>query len=317
MFNLSARANVKVGIDQSDYCLAANRVRLPVARIRAVDDTESAGSGFGKSKRPKILFEGHVFYAKLKRLGLAQKAATMDPSICYPSWTKVHYIGGEGEYGRLAKAAQICRALGVSDGLALMSASWGRYQIMGGNFVACGFNSVEQMVEAMFLDEDNHLEAFCEYIIENGLDDLLRVGNYERFAARYNGPGYRRNAYHIKIPAAVRKFEKLGIDCSAVLAGEVIDVMPGIRIDPETATGLDNTSLDDRHFRVLRVGMKGDDVGEAQERLLKYGYIAPNGVDKIFGPKMKEGVVGFQSANGLDADGVIGEKTHGLLFAEG
>lgn len=248
-FNLSRRPNVKIGIEMSDFCQSAQRLRMPVAKIRGVDEIESAGSGFLlDSKRPKILFEGHLFYRHLKKKGLAVKAQAMEPSICYPTWTKRYYIGRDGEYARLAKATEICHALGISDAFALWSASWGRYQILGSNFLACGYENVEAMVEAMFLDEDNHLEAFAEYIVSEGIDDELRSGNIIGFVSRYNGPGYARNNYHIKLPAAIRRFEKQNINCREVLEGQVIAVMPGIRDTSPGATGFANTGLDDRYL---------------------------------------------------------------------
>jgi len=248
-FNLSARRNVKIGIDMVDFCAAGQRLKMPIAKIRGVDEVESAGSGFSlASKRPKILFEGHLFYAELRRKGLHIKAQMIDPTICYPKWTKAHYIGRDGEYARLAKATEICHALGVTDGIALRCASWGRYQILGSNFIACGYDSVEQMVEAMFLDEDNHLEAFCEYIVNTGIDDELRRGDIIGFVRRYNGPLYARNNYHIKLPRAIERFEKQKVNCREI-EGQVVAAMPGLRDPNPAAEGFANTGFDERYLK--------------------------------------------------------------------
>lgn len=251
MFNLSTRPGAKIGIEMSDYCQVAQRLRMSVAKIRGVDEIESAGSGFlTSSNRPKILFEGHLFYRDLRKKGLAVKAQQLAPSICYPSWTKQYYIGREGEYGRLAKATEICHKFDITDAIALRAASWGRYQILGSNFIAAGFDTVEAFVEAMFLDEDNHLEAFAEYIVAEGIDDELRIGNTIGFVSRYNGPGYARNNYHIKLPNAIRKFERQNVDCRKVLAGagHVVALMPGIRDANPPAEGFANTGFDDRYL---------------------------------------------------------------------
>lgn len=232
-----------------DFCAAGQRLKMPIAKIRGVDEVESAGSGFSlASKRPKILFEGHLFYAELRRKGLHIKAQMIDPTICYPKWTKAHYIGRDGEYARLAKATEICHALGVTDGIALRCASWGRYQILGSNFIACGYDSVEQMVEAMFLDEDNHLEAFCEYIVNTGIDDELRRGDIIGFVRRYNGPLYARNNYHIKLPRAIERFEKQKVNCREI-EGQVVAAMPGLRDPNPAAEGFANTGFDERYLK--------------------------------------------------------------------
>ena len=59
---------------------------------------------------------------------------------------------------------------------------------------------------------------------------------------------------------------------------------------------------------LLRVGSTGDDVKKLQELL---------GVDVIgkFGPKTEAAVKGWQSANGLTPDGVVGPNTWAKMFA--
>ena len=57
----------------------------------------------------------------------------------------------------------------------------------------------------------------------------------------------------------------------------------------------------------LRIGDKGSDVAEAQERL---GMLEPDGV---FGSTMLHTVEAFQAAHQLDPDGVIGPKTFKAL----
>ena len=58
---------------------------------------------------------------------------------------------------------------------------------------------------------------------------------------------------------------------------------------------------------LLRVGSTGDDVKKLQELL---------GVDVIgkFGPKTEAAVKGWQSANGLTADGIVGDATWAKMF---
>lgn len=250
-FDLNKRPNVKLGIEIEDYCLAAKNLACSVADIRAIDEIESAGSGFlTRSKIPKILFEGQVFYRIIKKnhgVAMAQKAAAIDGTICYAKWTHAHYIGREGEYVRLEKAIEICKRLGLPERYALMAASWGRFQILADNYKMVGFDSPEAMVEAMFLDEDNHLEAFCKFIIAARIADDLRNHNWDVVARVYNGPGYAKQGYHIKLPRAWRKFNAMKVDCAAVLKGHVVDVMPGEREANPSVVGFDNTRLDDRY----------------------------------------------------------------------
>ncbi len=58
----------------------------------------------------------------------------------------------------------------------------------------------------------------------------------------------------------------------------------------------------------LKMGSSGDDVKKVQSKLKSWGYY--NGaVDGVYGSKTRDAVIYFQRKNGLDADGVVGEKT--------
>jgi putative chitinase len=58
---------------------------------------------------------------------------------------------------------------------------------------------------------------------------------------------------------------------------------------------------------LLKEGSKGEDVKKIQEKL----GVEPTG---NFGPKTKAAVVAWQQANGLTADGIVGDGTWGKLF---
>ncbi len=65
---------------------------------------------------------------------------------------------------------------------------------------------------------------------------------------------------------------------------------------------------------VLKTGSRGQEVKDLQGRLHTLGYY--NGeLDGEFGPATKEAVIAFQKANGLGADGIVGEETKALLFS--
>lgn len=65
---------------------------------------------------------------------------------------------------------------------------------------------------------------------------------------------------------------------------------------------------------VLRSGMTGQSVKDLQSRLYTLGYYAAE-IDGQFGAATKEAVIAFQRRNGLDADGIVGAETKGLLFS--
>ena len=67
---------------------------------------------------------------------------------------------------------------------------------------------------------------------------------------------------------------------------------------------------------VLRTGMTGENVKNLQSRLYTLGYYTAE-IDGQYGLATKEAVIAFQKANGLDADGIVGEATRKVLFSAG
>ncbi|WP_346354218.1 NlpC/P60 family protein [Azotosporobacter soli] len=62
----------------------------------------------------------------------------------------------------------------------------------------------------------------------------------------------------------------------------------------------------------LKLGMTGDEVSWLQSKLVDLGFYAGS-VDNVFGQDTKRAVISFQSACGLDADGIVGEQTKQML----
>src|SRR5262249_44103326 len=70
-----------------------------------------------------------------------------------------------------------------------------------------------------------------------------------------------------------------------------------------------------RTLRVQAPPLQGEDVKAAQRRLLELRYTEVGQADGVFGQNTERAVRSFQSANTLDADGIIGPKTWERLFS--
>lgn len=186
--------NEEKRLSELGFYRAAQQLQCEEACVRAVVEVESVGSGFLESGRPKILFEAHHFGR------LTQYHFMQYKDISTKKWTRCLYRGGEEEYSRLEKAMTLDRSA------ALQSASWGLFQIMGFNFKECGFNSVDEFVERMYVSEDEHLNAFVNLIKSWNIASALRDNQWSAFARVYNGPGYAKNQYHIKLANAYKRF---------------------------------------------------------------------------------------------------------------
>ena len=180
-------------LQECDFITAANLLNCEVADIKAVAEVESNSGGFLANGKPKILFERHYFH----RL-TGGKYSAAHPDISNRS------SGGytSNEYARLDKASALDR------NAALQSASWGKFQIMGENWKALGYISLQEFINAMFANETEHLMAFVKFVKVNKLDDELRRKDWAGFARGYNGSGYAKNKYDQKMAAAYKKFSK-------------------------------------------------------------------------------------------------------------
>ena len=193
-------------IKPSDYDNAAERLGVPVAVIRAFAAVESAGGGFIEPNKPKILFERHVMYRHIKAkfgVAVANKHAQAKPNLVN---TKTGgYQGGRSEWVRLGMARTI------DDGCALMSASWGAFQIMGENWQALGYESVQDFVAKMCESESHQLDAFVRFIeTKKGLKEALQKGDWDKVFMLYNGKAYKKLGYDVKFTRELRRLEMLG-----------------------------------------------------------------------------------------------------------
>jgi hypothetical protein len=195
--------------DMKDF---ANRFGLELAMVKAVNEIESSGKGFLISGRPRILFEGHVFWKELDKQGVdpSQYVSEYTKNVLYKKWTKVYYKGGAGEYDRLEKAAGISD-LPVFHETAYSSASWGAFQIMGFHYASLGYSSIDHFVSQMYEHEREHLNTFGKFIKitffkGKKLLDWIKEKNWARFAEGYNGSGYKKNKYDTKLKKAYIKY---------------------------------------------------------------------------------------------------------------
>lgn len=189
-------------LKDSDYKKAAERLKVSELTIRVFGAVEGRGVGFLSNGKPKILFERHRMYAYLrlkKGTAFADKMAAERPNIV--NRKTGGYLGNEAEYVRLEQAKQI------DVDSALMSTSWGQFQVMGENWKQLGYASVQEFVEQQFASESYQLEAFIRFIEwKTGtfdkkkvtLIDALRAENWDIVFTLYNGSNYKKLGYQAK-----------------------------------------------------------------------------------------------------------------------
>lgn len=178
-----------------DFDISATRLGVQVAAIKAVAAVEASGAGFSAG-RPVLLFEPHRF----SRATHHQFDAAY-PSVSYPKWDKAKYPASQA-----ARYAQLIKAVGLDVDAGFASASYGKFQILGENFAACGFSSSFDFAQAQAFDEAAQLKAFEGFLNATGLVKKLRALDFDGFAAGYNGTAWRANDYGNRLRSSFRGF---------------------------------------------------------------------------------------------------------------
>lgn len=212
-------------IDDIDLPKLGARIGVGEDELHAFIDAETSGTGFDAEGRPKMLFEPHVFY---RNLSGPKRDRAVKEGLAYKNWGAKPYP--KDSYPRLRAA------IAIDETAALKSASWGLGQVLGENHKLASHPTVQSMVVAMMDDEEEHLEASVEFIINSGLADELKAHKWEAFARGYNGPGYKKNGYHTKLADAYAKWKRIkDTPWSPTDAAPAPQVAPPASIEPSPA----------------------------------------------------------------------------------
>lgn len=177
---------------EDDIGATAQMLGCSVKQLRAVAKVESAGSGFDREGRPKILFERHIFH----RL----TGGKFSPS----SFSQ----GAGGGYSE-DSWAKLGAACGKDVDAAFSSASWGKFQVLGTHWSKLGYESPFELAHSTVESEAAHYVLLARFVQTFGLTGAIRrlstdPADCRDFASGYNGPAYRRNAYDTKLAEAMR-----------------------------------------------------------------------------------------------------------------
>lgn len=202
---------------QTDIEDAARILRCDPGLIYAIAKQESGKSSFfrlGDRTVPTVLFERHIF----RRLTRPKQAASSPyeaayPDICGPQYIRAaqdksgNWISKETKKGEPQKIIaetdtyayrnayqykRLWKAYQLDSSAALQACSWGKFQIMGFNYQAAGFQSVALFVRAMSRSDAEHIKAFLKFAKANPrLSEGLRSKNFEKIAAGHNGTDWR------------------------------------------------------------------------------------------------------------------------------
>jgi len=265
----------------------AQEFGIEPAALLAVAEVESGGAVFAVvdgRQEPLIRFEGHYFD---RRLSGDQLAIARAAGLASPNAGAVANPGSQAARWRMLE-----RAAAIDRKAAYESVSWGLGQVMGAHWAWLGFSTADALVAEAREGAAGQARLMARYIETAGLKPALDKRDWEAFARGYNGPVYRKYAYHTKLAAAYRR-HAASADATQVGATRVGAAQA------EASTG--------GASGVLRKGSAGDAVRDLQQTLSALGY--PVKVDGIFGGDTDVAVRAFQRDHRLAVDGVAGRRT--------
>ncbi len=267
----------------------------------AVLMVESGGRPFGPDGRMIIRFENHIFHSRWGK----HHPGVFDRHFAFnrnQRWTDHRWRPSPGQPWRACHENQNGEwevfdfACTLNDTAARLSISMGSPQIMGFNYAAVGYTSVQQMFDAFAASERNQVAGFFDFVRSRGEKAvrMLQVSDFDGFATLYNGPGqaatYSRlirqayEAYHrLRTISFGAPFKAPSGVASAPLV-EVDDLQRILGIGPKTtarlkAEGIHSfaqlAALDVEHLRGLLGSAAGRahllETWPAQARLAAWG----------------------------------------------
>lgn len=188
-------------ISNDSLIVLAATYGINVPALKAIIEVECKGSGFNANGTPVILYERHKFYEGLRAIRWFTKSRewhSLYPDLCNPT------SGGYGKYSE--QHHKLARAANLNREVALESCSWGMGQVMGYHWKSLGYKSIQEFINAMYRSEYDQVDAMCRYLKFNGLIKYITAKDWAGVALRYNGKGYKKNNYDVKLRDAYKKF---------------------------------------------------------------------------------------------------------------
>lgn len=199
-------------ISAEQWKKTAGSLECEVAVLKAIAEVETKGAAFWRlnaidgKQVPSILFERHWFRRLTK--GAYDKT---HPDISGPAYTSSKAAADADRYGSYSTSyLRLINAYRLDPEAALASCSWGKFQIMGGEFKNCEEDSAEALVMKMCKGESEQiklLSAFIRHKSGGKLWAAVKSKNWGQIALYYNGGGYKKNAYDTKMEKAYEKYK--------------------------------------------------------------------------------------------------------------
>lgn len=186
-------------LTEKEYQYAADLLECEREIIQSISEVECPGRGFQLQRdgtvAPVIVFEKHLF-GRLTNYRYNKS----HPDLSAAFWEPGTYGPSDTQHIRLANAKKL------NEDAALMSCSWGKFQILGLNYSDLGYKDLQDFVKAMYNSEIQQMLCFLKFIESKpALHKAIQNKNFKEIARLYNGKGYAKNRYDEKIKLEYQK----------------------------------------------------------------------------------------------------------------
>ena len=201
---LQATCDGGTTLSDTDFQNAAKQLGNGISTnvVKAFATVESGGKvGFGPAKLPIIAFEGHHFRKYTKHI-----YDQSHPLLSYVYKKKAGPQWQTNNKDQVKAWETMATAFALDQEAALMSASWGMFQVMGFNFASCGFKTVFELVAALKVNAGNQLKAYISFCSKStALMSAMKNKDFTAMARNYNGDDYGN--YDVLMKQAYEAFE--------------------------------------------------------------------------------------------------------------
>ena len=197
-------------LTKNDITQIASACGLDFPRLMAFISVESGGHGFDPVTGKIIIqFEPSWMSKYLTKFKIAHKFYRITDAQGNRDY--VIEVGDKkisnGVEGQKSEWISFNTAFSIHPKSALLSTSIGLMQVMGFNYAACGYPSVDAMWDSFKKGDYQQILGGATFIKNNiTLYNALRNKNWKLVAYYYNGPNYAINNYDKKLAAAYLKY---------------------------------------------------------------------------------------------------------------
>jgi hypothetical protein len=264
---------------------AARKNGITPAALLAIVEIETGGKPFETDGRtPAFLFERHICWREAEKRSRGLLAAFRRAGLAIPRWNRATQYRDERTSSQ--RMVLIRRARAIDSEVSNRSASWGIGQTMGFLAEELGYSNATAMVAAMTGDVEAQIDCMVRFLRRRDVIKSLNAQDWRRVARTYNGAGYAKNRYDVRLRDAYARWSRK---------------LPQIGTPDQPRPTPPEQKL------------AKDEVRTIQQWLRDHGYHEVGTVDGDWGSRTTAAISAMQAHEGIEVTGQYDDKTRAII----